>query len=234
MKKIPPHRTLAINRGERPVLKVGLQVELQPLLEKVSALVLSNPKSIFAENLKAATEDSLTRLLLPSLGREIRAALTATAEEQAIKVFALNLRQLLLQPPVRGKTVMGIDPGFRTGCKVAVVDAIGRVQETATIYPHLPQKEWEQAVTVLSALIHQHQVDLIAIGNGTAGRETEELVAQLLLKLDRSVYYSVVSEAGASVYSASKLAREELPGLDVAMRGRFRLPGVYRIPWPNW
>jgi len=220
VKKIPPHRVLAINRGEKTgFLKVGLDVELQPLLERLFALVQSNPQSIFTDYLKAATEDSLTRLLLPSLEREIRASLTATAEEQAIKVFGLNLRQLLLQPPVRGKIVMGIDPGFRTGCKVAVVDAIGRVQETATIYPHPPQKDWEQALKVLSALIHKHQVDLIAVGNGTAGRETEELVTQVLANLDRLVYYAVVSEAGASVYSASKLAREELPELDVAMRG---------------
>lgn len=220
VKKIPPHRILAINRGEKVgFLKVGLHFELQLLLEKLCALVLRNPSCIFKDYLKTAVEDSLNRLLLPSIEREIRAALTAAAEEQAIKVFAMNLRQLLLQPPVRGKIVMGIDPGFRTGCKVVVVDGIGRVQETATIYPHLPQKEWEKAIQFLSSLILKHKVDLIASGNGTAGRETEELIAQVLLDLDRPVYYSVVSEAGASVYSASKLAREELPELDVSIRG---------------
>ncbi len=220
VKKIPPHRVLAINRGEKEgYLKAGLQIESSQLLLRLQALVLTNPGNIFADDLKTATEDSLNRLLLPSIEREIRTKLTEAGEEQAIKVFALNLRQLLLQPPIRGKIVMGIDPGFRTGCKVVVVDEIGRVKEATTIFPHLPQNEWEKAKQTLTSLIQKNSVDLIASGNGTAGRETEELVAQVLLNLDRQVYYSIVSEAGASVYSASKLAREELPDFDVSMRG---------------
>ncbi|HHT49125.1 MAG TPA: RNA-binding transcriptional accessory protein [Firmicutes bacterium] len=220
VKRIPPHRILALNRGEKEeCLKVGLQLEPTPLLQQLEALVLKNKASIFTSYLKATIEDSFNRLIFPSIEREIRTALTEKAEEQAIKVFGLNLRQLLLQAPVRGKTVLGIDPGFRTGCKVVVVDAIGRVQETATIFPHPPQGEWEQAKILLTSLIEKHQVDLVASGNGTAARETEELVAEVLAESKRPVYYTIVSEAGASVYSASKLAREELPDHDVSMRG---------------
>ncbi len=220
VKRIPPHRVLALNRGEKEGhLKVRLQLETEPLLGKLEALVLKGNTSIFTSYLKATVADSLDRLILPSIEREIRAALTETAEEQGVKVFGLNLRQLLLQPPVRGKTILGIDPGFRTGCKVVVVDGIGRIQATTTIFPHPPQKEWEKAKTTLTALIEEYQVDLIAGGNGTAGRETEELVAETLSGIERPVYYTIVSEAGASVYSASKLAREELPDYDVSMRG---------------
>ncbi len=220
VKKIPPHRVLALNRGEKEGhLKVGLQIENAVLLKKLQGLVVNEPANIFLAELKAAAEDSLNRLILPSIEREIRAALTEVAEEQAIKVFALNLRQLLLQPPVRSKKVMGIDPGFRTGCKVVVVDEIGRVIDSTTIFPHLPQNQWEKAKETLTALLQKYSVDLIATGNGTASRETEELIAEVLLDSKLQVYYSVVSEAGASVYSASKLAREELPDFDVSMRG---------------
>ncbi|NLM37001.1 MAG: RNA-binding transcriptional accessory protein [Firmicutes bacterium] len=220
VKRIPPHRVLALNRGEKEgALKVGLQVDQAPLLSRLEELVLKNRSCIFTPYLEAAVEDSLNRLILPSIEREIRAALTETAEEQAIRVFGINLRQLLLQPPVRGKTVMGIDPGFRTGCKVVVVDSIGRVLAATTIYPHPPQNEWEKAKAELTALIAEYQVDLVASGNGTAARETEELVAATLAGIERPVYYTIVSEAGASVYSASKIAREELLGYDVAMRG---------------
>ncbi|HHW11882.1 MAG TPA: RNA-binding transcriptional accessory protein [Firmicutes bacterium] len=220
VKRIPPHRVLALNRGEKEGhLKVSLQIDQAPLLRRLEELVLKNRASIFTPHLIATIEDSFDRLLFPSIEREIRAALTETAEEQAIKVFGLNLRQLLLQPPVRGKTVMGIDPGFRTGCKVVVVDPIGRVVAATTIYPHPPQSQWEEAKSILTALIMEHQVDLVASGNGTAARETEELVAATLAGIERPVYYTIVSEAGASVYSASKIAREELPDYDVAMRG---------------
>ncbi|NLY91470.1 MAG: RNA-binding transcriptional accessory protein [Firmicutes bacterium] len=220
VKRIPPHRVLALNRGEKEgCLKVGLQLETAPLLRQVEALLLKNKACIFTPYLQMALEDSFNRLLFPSIEREIRAELTETAEEQAIKVFGLNLRQLLLQAPVRGKTVLGIDPGFRTGCKVVVVDPIGRVQAATTIFPHPPQGEWEQAKAILTSFIEKYQVDLIASGNGTAARETEELIAEVLAESNRAVYYTIVSEAGASVYSASKLAREELPAFDVSMRG---------------
>lgn len=220
VKRIPPHRVLALNRGEKEgCLKVGLQLETAPLLRQLEALLIKNKASIFTPHLQTALEDSFNRLIFPSIEREIRADLTETAEEQAIKVFGLNLRQLLLQAPVRGKTVLGVDPGFRTGCKVVVVDPIGRVREATTIFPHPPQGQWEQAKRVLTSLIEKYQVDLVASGNGTAARETEELIAETLAESQRPVYYTIVSEAGASVYSASKLAREELPNYDVSMRG---------------
>lgn len=220
VKRIPPHRVLALNRGEKEgCLKVGLQLETAPLLRQLEALLIKNKASIFTPHLQTALEDSFNRLIFPSIEREIRADLTETAEEQAIKVFGLNLRQLLLQAPVRGKTVLGVDPGFRTGCKVVVVDPIGRVREATTIFPHPPQDQWEQAKRVLTSLIEKYQVDLVASGNGTAARETEELIAETLAESQRPVYYTIVSEAGASVYSASKLAREELPNYDVSMRG---------------
>lgn len=220
VKKIPPHRILAINRGEKEGhLKVELKADYEPILLRLQKLVVKEPRSIFTEYLKQALEDGFRRLILPSLEREIRSVLTETAEEQAIKVFAMNLRQLLLQPPVHGKKVLGIDPGYRTGCKVAVVDEIGRILATETIYPHPPQNRKDEAKEIVAGLIRRHGVDLVAIGNGTASRETEELVAEILSGIDRQVYYCLISEAGASVYSASRLAREELPDLDVSMRG---------------
>lgn len=220
VKKIPPHRILAINRGEKEdYLKVELQLDKAALVARLERMVVKNTASIFTEYLRKAVEDGFSRLIWPSLEREIRASLTEKAEEQAIKVFAVNLRQLLLQPPVRGKRVMGIDPGFRTGCKVAVVDEIGRVMATETIYPHPPVNKTGEARQTVAGLIRDYQVELVAIGNGTASRETEEFIADLLSQCGREVYYCLVSEAGASVYSASKLAREELPDLDVSMRG---------------
>ncbi|HHU51031.1 MAG TPA: RNA-binding transcriptional accessory protein [Firmicutes bacterium] len=220
VKKIPPHRILAINRGEKEgYLKVELQLDKTALVSRLERLVVKNTASIFTEYLHKAVEDSFSRLIWPSIEREIRANLTEKAEEQAIKVFAMNLRQLLLQPPVRGRRVMGIDPGFRTGCKVAVVDEIGRVMATETIYPHPPINKTAEARQTVAGLISDYQVELVAIGNGTASRETEEFIADLLAQCGREVYYCLVSEAGASVYSASKLAREELPDLDVSMRG---------------
>ena len=220
VKKIPPHRILAINRGEKEgYLKVELQLDKTALVSRLERLVVKNTASIFTEYLHKAVEDSFSRLIWPSIVREIRANLTEKAEEQAIKVFAMNLRQLLLQPPVRGRRVMGIDPGFRTGCKVAVVDEIGRVMATETIYPHPPINKTAEARQTVAGLISDYQVELVAIGNGTASRETEEFIADLLAQCGREVYYCLVSEAGASVYSASKLAREELPDLDVSMRG---------------
>lgn len=218
--RIPPHRVLAINRGEKEGrLKVGIEADTEELLLRLRRWVVREPRAIFTEELQRALEDGFVRLLRPSLEREIRSELAAAAEEQAVEVFSVNLRNLLLQPPVKGKKVLGIDPGFRTGCKVAVVDEIGRVLSTETIYPHPPQNRREEAKEILADLIQDCQVDLVAIGNGTAGRETEELAAEVLSGIHSTVYYCMVSEAGASVYSASPLAREEFPDLDVSMRG---------------
>ncbi|MCL6588343.1 MAG: RNA-binding transcriptional accessory protein [Firmicutes bacterium] len=221
LKKIPPHRILALNRGENEeALKVSIVVEEQAALGKLAQLIVTNPKSVFTTELTAAVTDGYKRLLFPSLERELRTAITETAEEHAIKVFGLNLRNLLLQSPVRDAKVMGIDPGYRTGSKVAVVDETGKLLDTVTIYPHPPQNKYEEALAILRHLVEKHQVDLIAIGNGTASRETELLAAELIHQLGgKRTAYCIVSEAGASVYSASKLAKEEFPELDVSMRG---------------
>jgi uncharacterized protein len=217
---IPSHRLLAINRGEREgVLAVKLALPEERCIGALLRLYPADPESPLAPHLREAVEDSYRRLVAPAIIREIRTALTEKAGEQAIRVFAANLRALLLQPPVREKIVLGLDPGYRTGCKAAVVDETGKVLATAAIYPHPPQRRPAEATRTLTALIERHGVELIAIGNGTASRETEELIAALIKELPRPVYYAVVSEAGASVYSASPLAREELPDLDVSLRG---------------
>jgi uncharacterized protein len=183
-------------------------------------MVITNPKSIFTSELEEATTDGYKRLLFPSLERELRTAVTETAEEHAIKMFGLNLRNLILQPPVNGLRVMGVDPGYRTGCKIAVVDETGKLLDTGTIYPHPPVNKWEETLEILQKLVEKHQVSLISIGNGTASRESETLVAELIHNLGATkTAYCIVSEAGASVYSASKLAKEEFPDLDVSIRG---------------
>jgi uncharacterized protein len=220
-KKIPPHRILALNRGEKmEALKVNLVVDDEASVTKLNDLIITNQKSLFSHELTAAIADGYKRLLFPSLERELRAAATETAEEHAIRVFGLNLRNLILQPPVNGYRVMGIDPGYRTGCKAAVVDETGKLLDTVTIYPHPPVNRRDETLAILGKLILKHQVQLITIGNGTASRETEVLVAELIQLLggDKTAY-CIVSEAGASVYSASKLAKEEFPELDVSMRG---------------
>ncbi len=220
-KKIPPHRILALNRGEKEdALKVNLTVDDETSIAKLNSLIVTNPKSIFTNELTAAIADGYKRLLFPSLERELRAAATETAEEHAIRVFGINLRNLILQAPVKGYRVMGIDPGFRTGSKVAVVDETGKLLDTVTIYPHPPVNKYDEALAITGKLIQKHQVQLISIGNGTASRETEVMVAELIKLLDGTqTNYCIVSEAGASVYSASKLAKEEFPELDVSMRG---------------
>lgn len=219
--KIPPHRILALNRGEKEeALKVSIEADHEIALQKLNHLIITNKKSIFTSELEEAIADGYKRLLFPSLERELRAALTETAEEHAIKIFGLNLRNLILQPPVKDRRVMGIDPGYRTGCKVAVVDETGKLLETATIYPHPPVEKRDESLAILGKLVQKHNVNLITIGNGTASRETEILVAELIHMLGaEKTAYCIVSEAGASVYSASKLAKEEFPDLDVSMRG---------------
>jgi uncharacterized protein len=217
---IPPHRILALNRGERlGVLKIKIQVDTARVHSLLSKEVITNPASPAAAYLKAALEDGYSRLLAPSIEREIRGLLTEKAEEHAIRIFAKNLRDLLMQSPVRGRGVLGIDPAFRTGCKVVAVNEFGDLLEYTTIFPHEPQKRWAEALQTLKVLIEKHELTLITIGNGTASRETEQLVAELIREHCPNVQYLVVNEAGASVYSASVLAKEEFPQLDVSMRG---------------
>ncbi len=219
VKKIAGHRILAVNRGEKEgFLKVGIVLEPALALNVIYHALDKGVNPLCSDILRAAGEDAYTRLIFPSLEREIRAELTETADENAMKVFATNLKQLLMQPPVKGKTVLGLDPGYRTGCKVAVVDDTGKVLDTAVIYPTHSQTKIAQSKQKLLELIKKHNVDIISIGNGTASKETEMFAADAIKEADHKVYYMVVSEAGASVYSASKLAATELPELDLTLR----------------
>jgi uncharacterized protein len=218
--KLRPHQLLAINRGEaEKVLRVKVVIPERDWQNAVYAFFRPDRLSPLVDQMVNAINDAAQRLLLPAIVRDVRRELTEKAEIHAIGVFVSNLRALLSQPPLAGFTVMGIDPGFRTGCKVAVVDPTGKVLDTVTIYPHEPQREKDRALKILTALVQKDQVNLIVIGNGTASRETESLVAELIQKQAPQVRYLIVNEAGASVYSASPLARAELPELDVAMRG---------------
>ncbi len=218
--RLRPHQALAINRGEtEKVLKVSLQVAERDWQTAVGATFRRDRLSPLAGQLDLAAADAAERLLLPAIERDVRRALTEMAQNQAIRVFADNLRALLTIPPLAGRVVLGIDPGFRTGCKVAVVEQTGKVKETGTIYPHEPQNQRENALKILEALVRKHQVTLVTIGNGTASRETEALAADLIKRVGPTLQYLIVNEAGASVYSASTLARQEMPDLDVSLRG---------------
>ncbi|MCJ7532032.1 MAG: RNA-binding transcriptional accessory protein [Anaerolineales bacterium] len=217
--RLRPHKVLALNRGEaEKVLRLSLDVAERDWQGAIAAVFHPDPRSPLAEQLTLAVNDAAQRLLLPAIERDVRRALTEQAEQHAIGVFADNLRALLNQPPLSGHTVLGIDPGFRTGCKTAVVDPTGKVLETDTIYPHPPQNQREHALKTLADLVERHKISLVTIGNGTGSRETEQLVAELT-RANTSVHYLIVNEAGASVYSASPLARAEMPDLDVSMRG---------------
>lgn len=217
---LPPHRTLAINRGEREgALRVTVEAEPTGAVALLSAFYPPDDRSPFAGDLRAAALDGFNRLLGPQLERETRSTLTERAERHAIEVFALNLRPLLLQPPLRGRTVIGIDPGFRTGCKVSVVDETGRLLDGTTIYPHPPQGRWVEAQAILKQLVRDHRATIFAVGNGTAGKETESLVAEIIADMPGSLQYAMVDEAGASVYSVSEIARTEFPELDATARG---------------
>ena len=219
--RLRPHQVLAINRGEaEKVLRVKLVIGEADWLLAVRQAFRPDRRSPLAEELQLAMEDAARRLLLPAIERDVRRALTEQAESHAIAVFAANLRGLLLQPPLAGHVVLGVDPGFRTGCKVAVIEATGKVLATATIYPHTGAGGREASLATLAQLLARFEVTLIAIGNGTASRETEQLVAELLGGMPPGrVQYLIVNEAGASVYSASPLARAEMPDLDVTLRG---------------
>ncbi|WP_097017906.1 Tex family protein [Orenia metallireducens] len=219
IKKVRPHSTLAINRGEKEdVLRVKVATIDESIIDKLKQNFILE-ESIFTKEIEEAIIDAYNRLVAPAIEREVRSHLTELAEEHAINVFAKNLRNLLLQPPLSKVRVMAIDPGFRTGSKVSTLDEFGKFISYDTIYPHPPQKRWDEAKEKLSALVKKHDIDIIAIGNGTASRETESLVVELIGELSRDLKYIIVNEAGASVYSASKLAVKEFPDLDVSIRG---------------
>lgn len=220
--KIAGHRVLAIDRGEREeFLKVSLELDQDKAMNIVNSVALKGPSPCY-EAVSEAAQDAYTRLIFPSVERELRSTLSENAQEAAIKVFSVNLRNLLMQPPVKGKVAMGLDPGYRTGCKVAVVDATGRVLDTGVIYPTHSQSRVQEAKALVSRMIQKYQVEVIAIGNGTASKETEMFTAEVLSNLPQQdkerCAYMVVSEAGASVYSASKLAAEEFPQFDLTLR----------------
>lgn len=219
IKYIPSHRILAINRGEKEdFLKVKLAKPEEKILAYMERDIIKG-ETQFTNMLKETILDSFKRLIEPSIEREIRSDLTEKAEEKAIKVFGQNSKQLLLGAPIKGKTVMGFDPAYRTGCKIAVIDDTGKVLDYTTVYPTAPQNDVENAKKELLKLIEKHKIDMIAIGNGTASRESEMFVADMLKETKREVCYVIVSEAGASVYSASKLATEEYPDINVSIRG---------------
>ncbi|MCI1478415.1 MAG: RNA-binding transcriptional accessory protein [Clostridium beijerinckii] len=221
--KIPPHRILAINRGEKEkILNVKITVNEDKIIQYLENQVLKGNETL-DEKLKLAIRDSLKRLIYPSIEREIRSELTDMGEEGAIKIFKENLKALLLQAPIKGKVVMGYDPGFRTGCKIAILDATGKFLENTAVYPTVPKRDIEGTKRTLKALIAKHNVDVISLGNGTASRESEEVIAEMITEIKnetgKELAYVIVSEAGASVYSASELATKEYPDLDVTVRG---------------
>ncbi|MCI6020041.1 MAG: RNA-binding transcriptional accessory protein [Clostridiales bacterium] len=217
--KMAGYRTLAVNRGEsEKILTVKIEAPEDKILQYLNKKVIVKDNPVTTPVLEEAVKDSYERLIAPAIEREIRNELTEKAEDGAIKVFGKNLQQLLMQPPITGKTVLGWDPAFRTGCKLAVVDATGKVLDTVVIYPTEPQKKIAEAKNVLKKLIKKYDIDLISVGNGTASRESEMVIVELLKELDKKVEYVIVNEAGASVYSASKLATEEFPNFDVGQR----------------
>ena len=222
--KIPNHRVLAINRGEKEKkLKVKLSLETEKIHELIGASVIRNEKNIFYGMLRDTIADAYKRLMAPSIEREMRNLLTERAEAEAVKIFAKNTESLLMTPPVRGKKVIAIDPGYRTGCKVAVLDETGKLKAYTTVYPTEPKNDVAGTEATLKKIVEKFHTDIIVVGNGTASRETEEVVANFIKKNGYDIQYTIVNEAGASVYSASKLATEEYPDLDVTTRGAMSL-----------
>ncbi len=217
--KIVPHRILALNRGEKEgVLRVSIKTDTQKILDYLARKMNLNTANPSAAIMKDAIEDSYKRLIQPSIEREIRNELTEKAEDQAIYIFSENLRNLLLQPPLKGKMVLGVDPAYRTGCKYAVVDPTGKMLEVGVIYPHPPVAKKKEATEAILSILKRYNIEIITIGNGTASRETEQFIADTLKKQSEKIYYVIVNEAGASVYSASDIAREEFPDLQVEQR----------------
>ncbi|MDI7818241.1 Tex family protein [Clostridioides difficile] len=220
VKSMAPHRVLAINRGEKEnFLKVKLEINNDKVLNYIINEYVNDKNFKNKEEIVSSIEDSYKRLIFPSIEREIRNHLTEIAQERAISVFGKNVKSLLLQPPVKDKVVMGFDPAFRTGCKIAIVDKNGKLLDYTTVYPTDPQNNVEGAKKVLKGLIEKYDIDIISIGNGTASRESETFVSEMIKEIDREVQYVIVSEAGASVYSASELANEEHPDINVSIRG---------------
>ena len=219
VRKLAGHRVLALNRGEaEKILTVKVEAPVERILRYLEKKTITSDNAYTTPVLKEVCQDSYERLIAPAIEREIRSDLTEKAEDGAIDVFGKNLEQLLMQPPIAGKVVLGWDPAFRTGCKLAIVDATGKVLDTKVIYPTAPQNKVEEAKAELKKLIKKYGVDLISVGNGTASRESEQVIVELIKELDRPVQYVIVNEAGASVYSASKLATEEFPQFDVGQR----------------
>jgi uncharacterized protein len=212
---------MAINRGEtEKILRVKVTIDRRDWLRAIARRFLPRQNSQFSKELEVAIQDAAARLLLPAIERDVRRTLAETSENHAIEVFAENLRGLLGQPPLADKVVLGLDPAYRTGCKLAIIDATGQVLDYGVIYPHQPQNQWDQSLKKLAQLVEKHNVSLISIGNGTASRESEKLVAELITTTKKTnLAYLVTNEAGASVYSASELAGDELPDLDVSIRG---------------
>ncbi len=222
--KIKPYQVLAINRGEKEkFLKVTFSFDHPKIVEEVYAEFFGEDKTVFEELLHKVTEDSFNRLIFPSIERDVRSELKEKADLHAVEIFAANLRQLLLQPPFANKMIMGIDPGYVSGCKVAVIDHTGKYLEGSTIYPHPPQKKMAHAKSVVSEFIKKYDVELISIGNGTASRETELMIADLIKEENLDCHYIVTNEAGASVYSASKVAKDEFPDLEASQRGNISI-----------
>ena len=217
VKYIKPHRVLAINRGEKEdILSVSIEVDTDYIMAWFDKKIIKNDKSPVSSYIKEAIRDSYKRLIFPSVEREVRAELKEVAEEQAIDVFGKNLEKLLLTPPMKDKMVLGLDPAFRTGCKLAVIDPTSRILNISKIYPHEPQNKWDEAKKTITELLDKYNIDIVSIGNGTASRESEKLVAEVISEYKkRDVQYVIVSEAGASVYSASPLAISEFPNLHV-------------------
>ncbi|SHS48234.1 Putative RNA binding protein, contains S1 domain [Mycobacteroides abscessus subsp. abscessus] len=217
--KVVPHRTLALNRGEKEeVLRVAIKPNVDRNMDYLTKKWIKNSRSFVVETVTEAVEDGYKRLIQPSIEREIRNELTEKAEERAIHIFSENLRNLLLQPPLKGKIVLGVDPAYRTGCKLAVVDETGKVLRIDVIYPHPPVSKKQEAEKKFKEIIETYEVEMVAVGNGTASRETEQFVVDMLKDQKREIYYLIVNEAGASVYSASDLAREEFPDFQVEER----------------
>ena len=223
IKSIPSHRILAINRGEKEqVLQVKLNFNDERVINYLEKNILKN-NEVTDEYLKKSVRDSFKRLIYPSIEREIRSELTSRGEDSAIGIFKANLKSLLMQAPIKGKVVIGFDPGFRTGCKIAVLDDTGKFIENATVYPTMPKNDIDGSIRILKELIYKYDVDVISLGNGTASRESEDVIERLIKEVKeekgKDLYYVIVSEAGASVYSASELANKEYPNLDVTVRG---------------
>ena len=220
VKTIAPHRVLAINRGEKEeFLKVKLEVNNEKVINHIIDLYINKNNETNKEEIISSIQDSYKRLIFPSIEREIRNHLTDLAHERAISVFGKNVKSLLLQPPIKDKVVMGFDPAYRTGCKIAIVDKNGKLLDYTTVYPTKPQNDIEKSKKILKELIEKYNIDIISIGNGTASRESEQFVSEMIKEINSDILYTIVSEAGASVYSASELANEEHPDINVSIRG---------------